>query len=108
MGRSLADLAASVPDNVGGGGGTHTRRASGGFGSSRYNRDSASASNLDYKPDPSVIRFTREKLLSKRPPPTGTEEVPDDLKPFEATVIVAKEPQDPGKFELCACGHSCC
>ncbi|KAL7495872.1 hypothetical protein ACHAWT_004205 [Skeletonema menzelii] len=42
-----------------------------------------------------IIRFTREKLLSLRPRPTGDVGLPDVLKHLEGSVVVASEPQDP-------------
>ena len=57
-----------------------------------------------------IIRFTREKLLSLRPRPTGDVGLPDVLKHLEGSVVVASEPQDPGMFivwiNMCfACAH---
>jgi hypothetical protein len=51
-----------------------------------------------YKPDPKVIRFTREKLLSMRPPPKGSDEgPPPQLKHLDGAVIISKTSQDPGE-----------
>ena len=106
-GRSLADLAARVPD-TGAGGRRHSSgfEGRGGGGTGRFSGlrpgDSSSSglSGSDpYKSDSKVIRYTREKLLSMRPPPKSSEEGPPaDLKHMEGTVVLSKVPQDPGKF----------
>ena len=71
-GRSLADLAATVPDKQ-----SST--------SSRFARDE------------NVIRFTRERLLSMRPQPK--KEMPECLSHLEGTVVLAESAQDPVCFD---------
>jgi hypothetical protein len=110
-GRSLADLAARVPEGAAPTG----RRIASGYDSARPagtgrfpvlpGRDAsgpsaAGGSTDSYKSDPKVIRFTREKLLSMRPRSTGDEEIPDELKLLEGAVIISTTPQDPGESEL--------
>eukprot|EP00934_Nitzschia_sp_Nitz4_P002864 Nitzschia sp. Nitz4//scaffold22_size323478//313194//316554//NITZ4_000596-RA/size323478-processed-gene-0.430-mRNA-1//1//CDS//3329543204//2854//frame0 len=98
-GRSLADLAASVPDS-----GPTVRRGTpfeGRTGRFPYSRPYAEGggppSSLDsFKPDPSVVRYTREKLLSMRPvPKPGVDSMPQQLIELKDTVFVSKESQDP-------------
>jgi len=49
-----------------------------------------------YKPDPKVIRYTREKLLSLRFAPRGSEPgPPEELKPLEGSVVISPTAQDP-------------
>ena len=69
-GRSLADLAATVPEKQ-----TSTR----------------------FVRDENEIRYTREKLLSMRPEPK--EEMPEALKHVEGTVVLAERAQDPVCFD---------
>eukprot|EP00529_Nitzschia_sp_RCC80_P003590 CAMPEP_0113513930 /NCGR_PEP_ID=MMETSP0014_2-20120614/40133_1 /TAXON_ID=2857 /ORGANISM="Nitzschia sp." /LENGTH=1130 /DNA_ID=CAMNT_0000410383 /DNA_START=105 /DNA_END=3497 /DNA_ORIENTATION=+ /assembly_acc=CAM_ASM_000159 len=107
QGRSLADLAASVPEGTAPPGRRHTAlyegKAGGGGGPGRFSglRSSVDAGApggfIDsYKPDPKVIRHTREKLLSLRPPPArdGSDR-PDTIKAIEETGIVTTTSQDP-------------
>jgi hypothetical protein len=110
-GRSLADLAARVPEppapevrrTSGGSGGYQGR----GSGPARFTgvrpgegSPSAASSETTYKSDAKVIQYTREKLLSMRAPPQAGEEPPESLKHMEGTVILSKTPQDPGKWML--------
>jgi hypothetical protein len=107
-GRSLADLAARVPEPAA----PEGRRTSAGY----QGRASAAPARFTgvrpdegsqpgpsettpstYKSDSKVIRYTREKLLSMRAPPIAGEEPPELLKHMEGTVILSKTPQDPGK-----------
>ncbi len=99
-GRSLADLAARVPEPPGG---TVGRRSfdvrstsgQGRFTNVRSTSEGPTVDNL--KPDPKVIRYTREKLLSMRPVP-HEEELPDLLQEVEGLAILSKTPQDPGTY----------
>ena len=105
-GRSLADLAARVPEPAA----PEGRRSSGGYqgrstaAPARFvglRPDEGSppgSSESTYKSDSKVIRYTREKLLSMRAPPIAGEEPPESLKHMEGTVILSKTPQDPGKY----------
>ena len=108
-GRSLADLAARVPD----GGPTSRRHSSydtrgagpGRFSNLRSTSDAgtgAPGGSIDsYKPDPKVIRYTREKLLSMRAVPTNAQtEMPAELKMLEGAAVISNAPQDPGKVAL--------
>ena len=108
-GRSLADLAARMPETgAPPGGRRHSagyERGAPGSGSGRFTRGSSDSSgtagagggSIDaYKPDPKIVRFTREKLLAMRPTPKSAP--PDSLKHMEGSVFLSKEPQDPGKF----------
>lgn len=91
-GRSLADLAARVPEPPGG---VARRAQSGGGRFPNVRAPSDTANGTDgYKPDPKVIRFTREKLLSMRPVPKDMG-LPDLLQELEGTPIVSTAPQDP-------------
>ena len=73
-GRSLSDLAATVPEKA------------------------ASSTSNRFARDENVIRFTREKLLSMRPQPKG--EVPEVLRELEGTVVLAENAQDPVCFDV--------
>lgn len=78
QGRSLADLAASVPRrNTVVASSTHGGEGSGGE---------------------KVIRYTREKLLSLRPRPG--EELPECLRGMEGSVVISSVAQDPGEFSI--------
>lgn len=104
QGRSLADLVATVPE-----GGPSGRRhsalyegktggAPGRFGGLRSSVDAGAPGGFidSYKPDPKVIRHTREKLLSLRlPPARDGSGCPDAIKALEATGIIASAAQDP-------------
>lgn len=81
-GRSLADLAATVPDA--------TIGRPGSYRSSRS--DSFS------EPSAKVTRFTREKLLALRPRPDPDAPYPDSLKHLEGNPILSATPLDPGEF----------
>lgn len=112
-GRSLADLAARMPDT-----GPPTRRSTtapyergtGAAGTGRFTSvrtegglpPGIGAPSADtYKPDPKVIRFTRERLLSMRPPKSQIEEGPPlMLKHMEGSVMISPEVQDPGELLL--------
>lgn len=48
--------------------------------------------------DEKVIRYTREKLLSLRPRPSGGDELPEILRHLEGSVVVSVKAQDPGEF----------
>jgi len=74
-GRSLADLAATVPEKA-----------------------ASSSSSNRFARDENVIRFTREKLLSMRPQPKG--EVPEVLRELHGTVVLAENAQDPVCFDV--------
>eukprot|EP00543_Licmophora_paradoxa_P014002 CAMPEP_0202457786 /NCGR_PEP_ID=MMETSP1360-20130828/14702_1 /ASSEMBLY_ACC=CAM_ASM_000848 /TAXON_ID=515479 /ORGANISM="Licmophora paradoxa, Strain CCMP2313" /LENGTH=1088 /DNA_ID=CAMNT_0049077949 /DNA_START=115 /DNA_END=3381 /DNA_ORIENTATION=+ len=108
-GRSLADLAARVPestsrmnfsrlmsDGVNGAGPGATLGATTGGGGSGVNiRFSKLRSNSESENERKVIRFTREKLLALRPRPDTTTSIPEKLKHLEGVPIIAKEPLDP-------------
>lgn len=105
-GRSLADLAARVPE--GAPGISATRRQppayegakSGGttrFSAMRASDPAIPSGMIDsYKPDPKIIRYTREKLLSLRPALKGEDPGPPEcLKELEGSVIISPIVQDP-------------
>lgn len=106
-GRSLADLAARVPESAAGGR-RHSAFEGRPSGTGRFSHLRAAgetgagppgvAAPDPYKPDPKVIRFTRERLLSMRPPPIGDIELPPDLKLVEGAPIISTLPQDPGEL----------
>eukprot|EP00536_Pseudo-nitzschia_multiseries_P017109 jgi/Psemu1/321126/estExt_fgenesh1_pm.C_13830001 len=105
--RSLADLAARVPELSSSS--SHGSRRNAGHhsggpgGSGRFSHihlhegaGGPSGSVESYKPDPKVIRYTREKLLSLRFAPRGEDPgPPEDLKPLEGSVIISATAQDP-------------
>jgi len=114
--RSLADLAARVPESSSLGthggrrnaGGNHSgyegpKNGPGGSGrfSHSHSNDGTSmgghgGSIESYKPDPKVVRYTREKLLSLRFAPRGEDPGPsDELKPLEGSVVISATAQDP-------------
>lgn len=93
-GRSLADLAARVPENTSSG--RRPSRFSGLRSGDQGGSSGASGSIDSYKPDPSVVRYTREKLLSMRPPSNqGSQTLPPNLVHLEGSTILSKAPQDP-------------
>jgi len=114
--RSLADLAARVPESAPALGSHGSRRHTshntafdgpkgGAGGSGRFSHvhshDGGSTgghggSIESYKPDPKVVRYTREKLLSLRFAPRGEDPgPPDELKPLEGSVVISATVQDP-------------
>ncbi len=89
-GRSLADLASTVPDTASIG-----RAHSTGYRSAATRSDSISESS-------NVIRFTREKLLALRPrPDPNLIGPPLNLKHLEDNPILSQQPLDPGKSLDC-------
>ncbi|KAG7349392.1 GYF domain containing protein [Nitzschia inconspicua] len=105
-GRSLADLAAKVPEASVSGrrhtsfgeGGRSGSTGNGRFSALRGGNDAgASGGSIDaYKPDPKVTRYTREKLLSLRPAPKNPDPGPPEvLKPLEGSVVYSLIAQDP-------------
>jgi hypothetical protein len=87
IGRSLADLAARSTGPV-----RTTSSSEGGSGHFSGVGDSSKESSTV-----KVIRFTRERLLSMRPPPKPDAVSPPPLlKHLEGIPIITKEPQDPG------------
>lgn len=102
-GRSLADLAARVPESAAAGrrhSGFEGRPAgTGRFSQPRTSSDAGTAvagGSVDpYKPDPRVIRYTREKLLSMRPVPKGDTELPPDHMMVEGGPVMSESAQDP-------------
>eukprot|EP00339_Tiarina_fusa_P000209 CAMPEP_0117003288 /NCGR_PEP_ID=MMETSP0472-20121206/4654_1 /TAXON_ID=693140 ORGANISM="Tiarina fusus, Strain LIS" /NCGR_SAMPLE_ID=MMETSP0472 /ASSEMBLY_ACC=CAM_ASM_000603 /LENGTH=1077 /DNA_ID=CAMNT_0004703879 /DNA_START=46 /DNA_END=3279 /DNA_ORIENTATION=- len=98
-GRSLADLAARVPESATTGrrlsaGYDSAGRSSGRFTGLRPGESSAAGDN--FKPDPKVVRYTREKLLSMRPSPRGPDPgPPEDMMHLEGAVIISQTCQDP-------------
>jgi hypothetical protein len=109
-GRSLADLAARVPEGAPTGRRQTTNyeaRGSGSTGRFTGSRSgdqggSGSGGSVDaYKPDPKVIRYTREKLLSMRSPShLGDQGLPSSLSHLEGSNIISKTSQDPGELKL--------
>jgi hypothetical protein len=105
-GRSLADLAARVPEAA-----TTGRRQSTGYDSAGRSTGRFSArpgeaigATDNYKPDPKVVRYTREKLLSMRASPMGPDPgPPTDISHLEGAVIISPTCQDPGELSYC-CG----
>lgn len=107
-GRSLADLAAKVPEAPGPGR-RHSTYAdggrSGGGGGARFSALRGSDGGIGgtgagsieaYKPDPKVVRYTREKLLSLRRAPENPDPGPPDvLKPLEGSAVYSETAQDP-------------
>lgn len=85
-GRSLADLAARVPEA------SHPARTQS-TGTGRF----PSRSDSGLPPDTKVIRFTREKLLALRPTPATPDDVPESLLPLSNLPIVSSQALDPGK-----------
>ncbi|CAJ1955860.1 unnamed protein product [Cylindrotheca closterium] len=104
-GRSLADLAAQVPENSPAGRrhiSNYESRSAGGSGrfsglrSGDHGNPGTPVSTDSYKPDPKVIRYTREKLLSMRPPShLGDQSLPATLCHLEGSAVLSKAPQDP-------------
>lgn len=103
-GRSLADLAARVPESA-----VTGRRHSANYEGTRRSSESrfsmrsgeSSGSTDTYKPDPKVVRYTREKLLSMRPSPRGPDPGPPaGMSHVEGAVIVSQECQDPGELSM--------
>ena len=85
-GRSLADLASTVPDPA-----IIPRPHSTGYRAAATRSDSVSESSH-------VIRFTREKLLALRPrPDPDLIGPPENLKHLEDNPILSQEPLDPGE-----------
>ncbi|KAL3924439.1 MAG: hypothetical protein SGILL_001050 [Bacillariaceae sp.] len=99
-GRSLAALAAKAPE-ASTTGRRHSAYAEGArAGTGRFPRAGdagAPGGAIDsYKPDPKVVRYTREKLLSLRPGTRGEDPGPPDvLKPLEDAVVLSPTAQDP-------------
>lgn len=89
-GRSLADLAARVPEPPGT---AVARRSAGRF--SGY-RSTGEGNGVDAKVDTKVIRYTREKLLSMRVVPKDNQ-IPDLLNDMIGSPIISDTPHDPGK-----------
>lgn len=109
-GRTLADLAARVPEAPGlprshSTGYAATTNNSGRFSGLRSSDPNAAAAaaaagggSIAEKAEAKIIRYTREKLLSMRPPPKPDAEPPAELKGIEGSVILSKAPLDPGKY----------
>jgi len=116
-GRSLADLAATLaPSDQGGaasrrGGGAGSGGAAprggsgggrgGGSGGSGDHHHRPTKSSTDYDMDKTVIRYTREKLLSLRPPVNASTELilPDKLKHLEGVSVISDKANDPVCFD---------
>jgi len=90
-GRSLADLAARVPDPQGP---AVPRRSATRFTGFRSTSEGGNGS--DIKTDAKVIRYTREKLLSMRVVPKDNF-LPDLLSEMIGSVVLSDMPQDPGR-----------
>ncbi len=65
-----------------------------------FHNFSANAERTDLIDDKSVVRYTRERLLSMRPRPTedDQEQLPNTLTALDGTSLFSKEPLDPGTF----------
>jgi hypothetical protein len=96
-GRSLADLAARVPEPPGA---VVPRRSGARFPGFRPTGDGNGA---DYKVDPKVIRYTREKLLSMRVV-SKDNHIPDLLYDLIGSPVISETAQDPCK-NLVACNR---
>jgi len=117
--RSLADLAARVPESSSSHGGRRHSSHHSGYdgsksglgGSGRFSHahshdggpmGSHSGSIESYKPDPKVVRYTREKLLSLRLAPRGEDKgPPDELKSLAGSVVISLTAQDPVCWDTC-------
>ena len=105
-GRSLADLAKSIGPSdsaPGGRGGPVGDRRSGGprgpggpRGEPRGDR-SERRSLPEFVFDKSIVRYTREKLLSLRPSASGDGDLPAKLKHLEGVSVISDKTNDPGK-----------
>jgi hypothetical protein len=106
-GRTLADLAARVPEAPGVTRSHSTGYAannSGGRFSGLRSTDATATGGISEKVEAKIIRYTREKLLSMRPPPKPDAEPPADLvKAIDGSVILSKSPLDPGKLVFLHC-----
>ena len=106
--RSLADLAARVPESSSSG--SHSGRrhghhsgydgpkgGSGRFSHAHSHDSGGHGSSIEsYKPDPKVVRYTREKLLSLRFAPRGEDPgPPEKLRALEGSVVISATAQDP-------------
>jgi hypothetical protein len=123
-GRSLADLAARVPEGMprqsstgypNAGGGPSRFSGLGGRQSSTGGSAAESSNENEGRPvrgevseaykaqiNAKVIKYTREKLLSIRPRPNmDIEFPPPHLKHVDAAALLAEQPQDPGKSAIC-------
>jgi len=99
-GRSLADLAKRAPESSTGG---HRRHSAydgpKGGGTNRFSHlsggDGMPGVSIveSYKPDPKVVRYTREKLLAFRP--RDDPGPPEEVKLLEGAIIVSSTAQDP-------------
>ena len=94
-GRSLADLAARAPQRERSAShGSERSAGSGSGGGGGVSRFSSYVSSTTAPSSANVIRYTRERLLSMRPPPAPT--APGELlKAIEGTVILSDVAQDP-------------
>jgi hypothetical protein len=120
-GRSLADLAASIgpsdssasgaaPGGAGRGGpGDRDRRSGPGprgtAGGPRGDRGGGERRPLpEFEWDKSIVRYTREKLLSLRPSASGGGgELPAKLQHLEGVSVINDKASDPGKDLLSCC-----
>lgn len=91
-GRSLADLAARVPEPPPVA--AVARRTGARFPG--YRSTSEGGNGVDVKPDTKVIRYTREKLLSMRVVPKDNE-IPDLLHEMIGSAVISDTAQDPGE-----------
>ena len=106
-GRSLADLAKSIGPSdsaPGGRGGPAGDRRSGGprgpggpRGEPRGGDRSERRALPEFVFDKSVVRYTREKLLSLRPSTSGDGDLPAKLKHLEGVSVISDKTNDPGK-----------
>lgn len=92
--RRSPDRPAAGPPGGGGGGGGGLGDGGGRFRDAGRNLSSAAAS--DYVEDKSVVRYTREKLLSLRPA-RPSNELPGLLEHMNGASVVTLEALDPGR-----------
>ncbi len=88
-----------------GGGRHHSERGTGSERHHHHHRERSERGNVertDLIDDKSVVRYTRERLLSMRPRPgSGNEQqvLPTTLTCLEGTALFAKDPLDPGTYK---------
>ena len=114
-GRSLADLAASKEQNShhqpsrgrGSGSGTagtgssgmHTSTSTSSTGSDGGGWIETPSSNTLHNHNKSVIRYTRERLLSMRRAPGETNAIPESLQHLVGTPVLTEQAQEPVCFD---------
>ena len=95
-GRSLADLAARVPEPQVA---PVARRTAARFTGYRSTGEGGNGADLNTKPDTKVIRYTRERLLSMRVVPKDNE-IPELLNEMIGSSVISDTSQDPGRHFL--------